>query len=105
VIELEVPQLRRLTPGERYVAFAVDGGYAGVDEFDVVNQLLTSHHIKVTDDGEGSVFRTPQRYVWPAELDLMAKIAGMRLESRWSDWSGGEFTAESHSHVSVWIKD
>jgi SAM-dependent methyltransferase len=103
-IELEVPQLRRLPVGERLVAFKVDGGYAGVDEYDVVDQQLTSHHFNVEADGSGRLFKTPQRYVWPAELDLMARLAGMRLRERWADFQRNPFTAESTSHVSVWEK-
>jgi len=105
VIELEVPALRRLPVGERFVTFQVSGGYAGVDEYDTVNQLLTSHHFNVEPDGTGRIFTTPQRYAWRAELDLMARLAGMRLERRWSGWDKSEFTAESAAHVSVWIKE
>jgi len=105
VIELEVPPLQKLPMGERFYAFNVNGGYAGVDEIDVVDQLLTSHHFTVNDDGTGHIFRTPMRYAWPAELDLMARIAGLRPESRWADWTGAPFTADSESHVSVWVRD
>ena len=104
VIELEVPPLRRLPPGERFVPIGVDGGYAGLDEIDVVTQRLTSHHHAVNDDGTGTVFTTPQRYVWPAELDLMARLAGLTLSERWEDWRRSPFTADSTSHVSVWVK-
>jgi len=105
LIEIEVPMLQRLPEGERFVAFKVVEGYAGVDEYDLVNQQLVSHHLSVRADGSGLHNKTPQRYVWPSELDLMAKLAGMTLESRWEDFSGSEFTAESHKHVSVWVKD
>ena len=105
VIELGVPGLRLLTPGERFVAFNVSGGYAGVDEYDTVTQLLTSHHFNVEADGTGRLGSTPQRYVWPSELDLMARLAGMRLEHRWAGWDRAPFTHESTSHVSVWVKD
>jgi len=105
VIELEVPQLRKLPVGERFVAFKVDGGYAGIDEYDVVYQQLTSHHYNVEADGSGRLFATPQRYVWPSELDLMARLAGMRLRERWADFQRNPFTAESTSHVSVWEKN
>jgi len=99
-----VPQLRKLPVGERFHAFKVEGGYAGVDEYDVVNQLLTSRHYNVEADGSGRLFVTPQRYVWPAELDLMARLAGMRPVGRWAGWTKEPFTAESTSHVSVWQK-
>ncbi len=104
VIEIGIPKLRQLPQGERYVVFARDGGYVGVDEYDTVTQLLFSHHYSVRDNGTGELNSTPQRYVWPSELDLMAKLAGMRLESRWADWDRSEFTAESESHVSVYVK-
>jgi SAM-dependent methyltransferase len=104
VIEIGLPQLRKLPVGERFVAFKVDGGYAGIDEYDVVDQLLTSHHFNVNADGTGGLFETPQRYVWPSELDLMARLAGMRLRERWADFHRNPFTAESTSHVSVYEK-
>jgi len=104
VIELEVPELRRLPPGQRFVPFQVDDLYAGVDEYDVVTQRLDSRHYSLNGDGTGGLFVTPQRYVWPAELDLMARIAGMTLHERWADWNRSPFTAESTSHVSVWVK-
>lgn len=104
VVEIEIPQLRRLPPGETFVPIGVKGGYAGLDEYDVVTQRLTSHHRAVHDDGTGWTFTTPQRYVWPAEMDLMARIAGMRLHERWADWERAPFTADSKSHVSVWQK-
>lgn len=105
LVEIEVPALRRLPEGARYVAFNLQEGYAGVDEYDVVTQSLVSHHIAVHKDGTGTVGATPQRYVWPSELDLMARIAGLTLESRWQDFEGTPFTAESHKHVSVWVKN
>lgn len=104
VVEIGLPELRKLPKGERFVAFNVDGGYAGVDEYDVVTQRLTSHHFNVEADGSGRLFKTPQRYVWPSELDLMARLAGMRLRERWADFHRNAFTAESTSHVSVWEK-
>jgi SAM-dependent methyltransferase len=105
VIEIGVPRLRKLAPGDKYVVFARDGGYVGVDEYDTVTQLLFSHHYSVRDDGTGELNSTPQRYVWPSELDLMAKLAGMTLESRWEDWNRSPFTADSPKHVSVYIKE
>lgn len=101
VVEVGVPQLQRLPPGERANVFAAGGDHWGIDEFDVAEQRLVSHHFVATPDG----FRhrpIPFRYVWPSELDLMARIAGMELRHRWSDWRGAPFTAESRSHVSVW---
>ena len=75
----------------------------GFDTFDVANQLGVSHHYWVAD-GRAQTFSTPWRYVWPAELDLMARIGGMRLRERWTDWRRQPFTSESAKHVSVWEK-
>ena len=96
VVEVMVPDLRRLPPGERYVVFDVEVGHVGVDEYDVVEQGLVSHHYT---DRLASV---PFRYAWPAELDLMARIAGLALRERWADWDRSPFTSESRKHVSVW---
>jgi len=109
LVEVGVPDLRRLPPGQDTVPFAVNdavdgGGYVGFDRYDVVTQQFTSTHVKVSGDGSGSFRRIPFRYVWPAELDLMARIAGMRLESRWADWDRLDFTSDSVKHVSVWRK-
>jgi hypothetical protein len=68
----------------------------------VLNQRVVSHHFRFGDGREARLFRSPHRYIWPAELDLMAQLAGFELESRQADWSGAEFTAESRSHVSVY---
>jgi SAM-dependent methyltransferase len=103
VIELYVPELRRLPPGETFLAFDVTPTHLGFDEYDVATQVAISHHYWVTD-GTVSTSSTPFRYVWPAELDLMARIAGMTLRERWSDWARQPFTSESRSHVSVWEK-
>lgn len=103
VIEVFVPALRRLPLGERFVAFDVSDGHIGVDEYDVVRQRLVSHHA-VTSNGRGEVFESPHRYAWPAEYDLMARIAGLTLVERWGDWRRTPFAADSDSHVSVWRK-
>lgn len=101
LIEVMVPQLRRLPPGDRYQVFHGSAEYLGVDEYDVATQGLVSHHVEAVDD---RVERTsmPFRYVWPSELDLMAELAGMRLQERWGGWGREPFTSESRSHVSVW---
>ncbi|MFC8364765.1 class I SAM-dependent DNA methyltransferase [Streptomyces griseorubiginosus] len=101
VIEVMVPQLRRLPPGQNAVPFHVGETRLGFDTYDTATQAMASHHVRVVD-GRGSFRSIPFRYVWPAELDLMARLAGMRLRDRWADWSGAPFTAESESHVSVW---
>ncbi|MEU8362204.1 methyltransferase domain-containing protein [Nonomuraea sp. NPDC048882] len=102
VIELWVPDLRKLPPGQRAVVFASEPGYIGLDTVDVLRQHVVSHHFRFDDSGRAELFRSPHRYIWPAELDLMAQPAGFELESRHADWTGAEFTAESRSHVSVY---
>lgn len=103
VIELWVPELRTLPPGQQAAVFAVEPGYIGLDTFDVVNQHVVSYHFRFGPSGrEARVFRSPHRYVPPGELDLMAQLAGFELESRHADWLGSEFTAESTAHVSVY---
>ncbi len=103
VIEVFVPQLRRLPPGERFVPFDVSPGHIGVDEFDVVNQTQISHHYWI-GNGKSKSFDSPHRFAWPAEYDLMAKLAGLRLKERWSNWQRDPFTSDSTAHVSVWEK-
>jgi SAM-dependent methyltransferase len=103
VVEVEVPQLQRLPPGETFRPFSVTSTHLGFDEIDVATQRLTSHHYLVDGD-RVQVIAMPFRYVWPAELDLMARIAGMELRERWADWSREPFTSDSASHVSVWQK-
>ena len=103
VIEVGVPGLRVLPPGERFHVFDVGESHIGFDEYDVVNQGLVSHHFSPAD-GKWERLSMPFRYVWPAELDLMARIAGLTLRERWSGWKGEPFTSESRKHVSVWEK-
>jgi SAM-dependent methyltransferase len=104
VIEVMVPALQRLPPGETIQAFTVTPTHLGFDEYvDLVAQKSSSHHYWVID-GRLETFSAPFRYVWPSELDLMARLAGMTLRERWSDWSREPFTSESRSHVSVWEK-
>jgi SAM-dependent methyltransferase len=103
VIEVAVPDLRRLSPGETIRAFHVSETRWGFDEYDVAAQGLTSHHLWI-EDGRVDHFSFPCRYVWPSELDLMAQLAGMGLRERWSGWNREAFTAESRKHVSVWEK-
>lgn len=103
VIEVYIPELQRLPPGETIHAFDVTETHLGFEEYDVATQIAHSHHYWVTD-GRLETFSAPFRYVWPSELDLMARIAGMTLHERWSDWTREPFTSESRSHVSVWKK-
>ncbi|WP_433230305.1 class I SAM-dependent methyltransferase [Micromonospora sp. CA-248260] len=102
VVELWVPELRKLPPGQQAVVWHSEPGYLGLDTYDVLAQHVVSHHFRFADGRQAELFRTPHRYIWPAELDLMAQLAGFALESRHADWTGGEFTAESRSHVSVY---
>jgi SAM-dependent methyltransferase len=104
VIEVGVPDLRGLPRGETFRPFDVSETHLGFDEYDVVNQGLVSHHYHRTADGTFRYGSGPFRYVWPAELDLMARLAGMTLRDRWGDWTREPFTSESRKHVSVWEK-
>lgn len=103
VIEVLVPGLRRLPPGETFQPFDVSPTHLGFDEYDVARQGLVSHHYWVVDE-KLEVFSVPFRYVWPAELDLMARLAGMTLRERWAGWKREPFTSDSTNHVSVWEK-
>jgi SAM-dependent methyltransferase len=104
VIETGVPGLRQLPPGNSGVAFALTEDYIGIDDFiDCTHkQISRSRHFNRLPDGSFTEFTVPFRYVWPAELDLMARIAGMTLEHRWGWWDRSPFTGESPWHVSVW---
>ena len=102
VIELWVPDLRRLPPGLQATIIQVEPSYIGLDTYDVVEQQVVSHHFRFGEGKTAQLFRSPHRYIWPAELDLMGQLAGFTLESRHADWTGSEFTADSRSHVSVY---
>ena len=104
VIEVVTPDLQRVSPSERFYPFEVSTDHVGLDEYDVATQGLVSHHLWP----EGDAWRKtsiPFRYVWPAELDLMARLAGMRLRERWQDWDRSPFTSDSRKHVSVWERE
>ena len=103
VIEVGVPGLRLLPPGEAFHVFDSGGTHWGIDEYDVANQGLVSHHFSLVD-GRWELVSMPFRYVWPSELDLMAELAGMTLRERWSGWRREPFTSESQKHISVWEK-
>ncbi len=103
VVETLVPPLQRLPFGETLLANARSDAHWGMDEFDVVTQSYASHHMH--RDGAGyQPLSIPFRYAWPAEMDVMAKMAGFQCEARWADWEMSAFTATSPSHVSVWRK-
>jgi SAM-dependent methyltransferase len=103
VIEVMVPDLQRLPAGETIRPFAATSTRFGFDEYDVANQGLVSHHYRIEADRMEST-AYPFRYVWPAELDLMARLAGMRLRERWGGWRREPYTSDSRQHVSVWEK-
>jgi SAM-dependent methyltransferase len=102
VIELWVPELPPRPPAPQAVVGTSVDGYMMVDTFDVVSQQLVSNHFGFRDGEQVTLFRSPHRYVWPSELDLMAQLAGFELEERHADWRKAEFTAASPSHVSVY---
>jgi hypothetical protein len=102
VIELNVPDLRGLPSGHDASVFHSEPGYIGVDTYDVAAQHLVSHHFTFGEGRQAHVSRSPHRYVWPAELDLMGELAGFELESRHGDWAGAPFTSDSRSHISVY---
>jgi SAM-dependent methyltransferase len=103
LVEVGVPDLQRLPPGETVRPFHVSENRWGFDEYDVARQGLVSHHLELVD-GRAERSSIPFRYVWPAELDLMAELAGMTLRDRWSGWKREPFESESRKHVSVWRK-
>ena len=98
------PQLQRLPPGETTRVFAATPGHLGFEQYDIAAQIAVSHHYWFID-GQLETFSSPHRYLWPSELDLMAKIAGMTLRERYSGWNREPFTSESTTHVSVWQKN
>ncbi|MEH0553892.1 class I SAM-dependent DNA methyltransferase [Streptomyces sp. B21-101] len=106
VVELNVPPLRFLPPGQVAVPFDVSERHLGFDTFDLVEQILVSHHLTRDGDDDGRYRRdaSRHRYAWPAELDLMARIAGLEPERRVADWDGSPFTQDSTKHISVWRK-
>lgn len=103
VVEVGVPELRRLPPGQTAVPFRISENQWAFDTFDVVTQAMSSHYVTIVD-GHAEHRSLPFRYVWPSELDLMARLAGLRLRDRWEGWSRTPFTGESRRHVSVWEK-
>ncbi|MFD5628744.1 class I SAM-dependent DNA methyltransferase [Streptomyces sp. NPDC127072] len=103
VIEVMVPELRKLPAGQTVVPFHVSPTRWAFDDYDVATQQVSSNYVEVVD-GHGRYRSIPFRYVWPAELDLMARLAGLRLCERWEGWTRDPFTSESGGHVSVWEK-
>jgi hypothetical protein len=103
VIEVAVPDLRRLPAGQNVVPFHVSPTRWAFDVYDTATQSMSSNYVEVVD-GRGEYTSIPFRYVWPAELDLMAQLAGLRLRERWDSWTREPFTSESRQHVSIWQK-
>lgn len=103
VIENYIPELRRFPPGETTHVFTRTPTHLGFEEYDLAEQVAVSHHNWMID-GQLKTFASPHRYLWPAELDLMARLAGMTLRERWSDWHRTPFTSESRQHISIWEK-
>lgn len=103
LIENYVPQLQRLPPGETMRVFAAEPNHLGVEDYDPDAQIAVSTHYWIID-GAVRTLSSSHRYVWPQELDLMAKIAGLTLSYRWADWDRNPFTTNSPSHISVWKK-
>jgi SAM-dependent methyltransferase len=103
VIENYIPNLQRLPPGETTYLFVTTPTHIGYEEYDLGVQIAVSHH-HWTIEGKGHRVSSPHRYLWPSELDLMARLAGLTLVERWADWDRSPFNADSRSHVSVWQK-
>ena len=103
VIEVSIPDLRRLPPGQSAVPFQVSPARWAFDIYDTATQAMSSNYIEITG-GRGEFTSFPFRYAWPAELDLMAQLAGLRLRERWGGWNREPFTSESRQHVSIWAK-
>ncbi|MFJ3712140.1 MULTISPECIES: class I SAM-dependent methyltransferase [unclassified Streptomyces] len=104
VIEVMVPELRKIPAGQNIVPFHTSPTGWAYTVYDTVTQDATCHYIDITEDGRGEAHSTPFRYVWPAELDLMAQLAGLRLRERWGGWAREPFTEDSTQHISVWEK-
>lgn len=104
VIELWVPELRRMPPGQNAVPFDVSEDHVGFDTLDLATQQGTSHHYTRQPDGSFRYGTTNFRYVWPAELDLMAQLSGLEFEARYAGWSGSPYTSDSTTQISVWRK-
>jgi SAM-dependent methyltransferase len=103
IVEVYIPELQRLPPGETIYVSTRTPAHLGFGEYDLAAQIELSHHYWVID-GQLETFSSPHRYVWPSELDLMARLAGMTLRERWSDWNREPFASDSRQHISVWEK-
>ena len=104
VIETLIPPIQDLPFGETKRAFSCEDDHFGIDVFDVTTQNYSSNHVHRLN-GDLQHFTAPFRYTWPSELDLMAKLAGMTLQSRWGNWDRSSFDRFSRKHIAVWGKD
>jgi len=104
VIELWVPPLHRLPPGQDSTLMLMTDDHVIIDTYDRVTQACVSRHYRTDPDGKTHYSSGNFRYIWPAECDLMAQLAGMELEARYADWDGSPYTSTSESHISVWRK-
>ncbi len=103
VIEVMIPALQLLPHGQTNHVFDFRDDRWGIDTYDVASQSLRSHHLRICNQ-RVELSSIPFRYVWPSELDLMARIANLKLKARWGSWKKEPFTNTSRSHVSVWEK-
>ena len=103
LIEAFVPDLNRFTSGQVTWATAVttDRVELDVGQHDSMTQRVTSQKVVMTD-GTIRLYPVQIRYVWPSEMDLMAQLAGLKLESRWGSWQRTPFTSESQKHISIY---
>lgn len=104
LVEVMVPELRKLPAGQTVVPFTVTPSRWGFDSYDVATQAMASNYVTLHDDGRGEFWSVPFRYVWPAEMDLMARIAGLEPEHRWDSWAGTPFTNDSTKIIATWVK-
>jgi SAM-dependent methyltransferase len=103
VLEAFVPDLTRYSSLQAVRAAQITSEKVNLDvaSLDPVTQQVTGQHVIFTDKGV-KLYPIRIRYVWPSEMDLMARLAGLRLRHRWGGWSGEPFTAKSEKHVSVY---
>jgi SAM-dependent methyltransferase len=106
VIEAFVPDVTRFTGGQtvRTTSVETDRVTLEASSHDPVRQRVVSQHVVICEDG-AKLYPIHIRYAWPAELDLMARLAGLRLRDRWADWDRQPFAADSTQHVSVFERE
>ncbi|WP_250035569.1 class I SAM-dependent DNA methyltransferase [Paractinoplanes maris] len=104
LVEVMIPELRKLPAGQTVVPFTVTPSRWGFDSYDVATQAMASNYLTLHDDGRGEFWAVPFRYLWPAEMDLMARLAGLVPEHRWDSWARTPFTGESTKIIATWVK-